>query len=729
MFFCLQYVIVCTKEFCQKKIYSGRLMKNAIQILINTKQRDIILALLDSGSHITLKEISEKTGLSLRTIRYNMNTVQGWFMNEDIQVRSRPGYGYELVATNAERKRIRSELIGRQNQMISFTRAERQQYAIFMLLHSNTPLSYKQLSNNIGISRSTIIKDLKEITKWLDRFHLKLNQTPNRGTYVTGSELNRRYAMVLLIKEIIGIRNFYSLAESEDCLTMFKQHRGNEIGSYLESLPVRECRELIKMVEVFMGLRLALDSQIMLNLYISVTLSFLMSESGKRRSGKKSQYTYELENPVQQTGYEAELAILIIKEITKRTNLRLRPEETLYMTVMILIVRWEINEENYLGLDEYANDRIFHLDEESIRSAGLIIAACSSQLNPLIQYDDGLHMNLARHLQAVLQLLRCGLPVINDHVDMAISRYPEVYRSVKSKISLLEDFTRSKFPVEEIALITMYMVSSLDMIQAANSTAVSVTIIGDGLRTETIFLQNRLKLVFPAVKVSRILNGFPDTDEPAAENELILSLLPGNNGKNNVINVTPFLLPDEIRTIQEWIEDYENKNLQHILTPVYKPNLIDILKPEHIRIAAEPVGDWRQVVRTACEPLELDKSIRRSYTQSIIDITEKYGPYSMIAPGVILLHAQPGDGAEHLSLSMLLMRNEVSFGYPINIDIALVISMPYNYSHLNALYQLNVLFKNEDFLSTIRNCNSEMEIMRTFWIFSLDYQLTNTSIS
>ena len=704
-------------------------MNSSIQISINTKQRSIILALLDSGSHITLKEISEKTGLSLRTVRYNMNTVQGWFMNENIRVQSRPGYGYELDATNAERKRIKAELLGLPDQMISLTRIERQQYAIFMLLHSDTPLSYKQLSNNIGISRSTIIKDLKEITKWLDRFHLRLNQTPNRGTYVTGSELNRRYAMILLLKDIIGIRNFYSLAESEDCLSIFKQQRGNEIGDYLESLPVRECRELIKMVEVFMGLRLALDSQIMLNLYISVSLSFLRNESGKRRSGKKAQYSYELENPVQQTGYEAELAILIIKEIAKRTNLRLRPEETLYMTVMLLIARWEINEENYLGWDEFANDRIFHLDEESIRSAGLIIAACSSQLNPLIQYDDSLHMNLARHLQSVLQLLRCGLPVINDHMDMAISRYPEVYRSVKSKISLLEDFTRSKFPNEEIALITMYMVSSLDMIQAANSTAVSVTIVGDGLRTETIFLQNRVKLVFPAVKVARILNGFPETTEPLGENELILSLLPGNNGNDHVINVSPFLLPDEIRMIQQWIEDYENKNLQHILTPVYKPNLIDILKPEHIRIVEEPIGDWQQVVKAACEPLELDRSIRRSYTQSIIDITEKYGPYSMIAPGVILLHAQPGDGAEHLSLSMLLLRKEVSFGFPINIDIALVISMPYNYSHLNALYQLNVLFKNEDFLATIRNCNSEREIMRAFWIFSLDYQLTNTNFS
>ena len=316
-------------------------------------------------------------------------------------------------------------------------------------------------------------------------------------------------------------------------------------------------------------------------------------------------------------------------------------------------------------------------------------------------------MNLARHLQSVLQLLRCGLPVINDHMYMAISRYPEVSRSVKSKISLLEDFTRSKFPNEEIALITMYMVSSLDMIQAANSTAVSVTIVGDGLRTETIFLQNRVKLVFPAVKVARILNGFPETVEPLGDNELILSLLPGNNGNDHVINVSPFLLPDEIRLIQQWIENYENKNLQHILTPVYKPNLIDILKPEHIRIAHKPIGNWQNVVKAACEPLELDRSIRRSYTQSIIDITEKYGPYSMIAPGVILLHAQPGDGAEHLSLSMLLLRKEVSFGFPINIDIALVISMPYNYSHLNALYQLNVLFKNEDFLATIlkgRSC-------------------------
>ena len=62
--------------------YNNRMGR--LQIQINTKQRLMLYAILSSGGHMTMKDISEKTGLSVRVIRYNMPPVISWLHNEGI---------------------------------------------------------------------------------------------------------------------------------------------------------------------------------------------------------------------------------------------------------------------------------------------------------------------------------------------------------------------------------------------------------------------------------------------------------------------------------------------------------------------------------------------------------------------------------------------------------------------------------------------------------------------
>ena len=56
-----------------------------LQIQINTRQRLMLYAILSSGGHMTMKDISDRTGLSVRVIRYNMPAVISWLKNEGVE--------------------------------------------------------------------------------------------------------------------------------------------------------------------------------------------------------------------------------------------------------------------------------------------------------------------------------------------------------------------------------------------------------------------------------------------------------------------------------------------------------------------------------------------------------------------------------------------------------------------------------------------------------------------
>ena len=69
------------------------------------------------------------------------------------------------------------------------------------LLSKNKIYPYK-LQNNLYVSKSTIEKDLQEISKWLEKYDLSLMKKPSIGLYVSGDEENLRNAVDALAGEL-----------------------------------------------------------------------------------------------------------------------------------------------------------------------------------------------------------------------------------------------------------------------------------------------------------------------------------------------------------------------------------------------------------------------------------------------------------------------------------------------------------------------------------------------
>ncbi len=69
--------------------------------------------------------------------------------------------------------------------------------------------------------------------------------------------------------------------------------------------------------------------------------------------------------------------------------------------------------------------------------------------------------------------------------------------------------------------------------------------------------------------------------------------------------------------------------------------IADMMKLKNICIMEE-VHDWKEAIHISLEPLLRGGFITENYEKAILECTEKYGPYYVLAENFALIHGRPG---------------------------------------------------------------------------------------
>ena len=74
------------------------------------------------------------------------------------------------------------------------------------------------------------------------------------------------------------------------------------------------------------------------------------------------------------------------------------------------------------------------------------------------------------------------------------------------------------------------------------------------------------------------------------------------------------------------------------------------------------VSDWRELIGVVGNILVQTGDIESRYIDAMIKVIEDLGPYAVIAPGVVLLHARPEDGVKRVCIAMATLAQGINFG-------------------------------------------------------------------
>ncbi|MEZ7218116.1 PTS sugar transporter subunit IIA [Klebsiella spallanzanii] len=126
----------------------------------------------------------------------------------------------------------------------------------------------------------------------------------------------------------------------------------------------------------------------------------------------------------------------------------------------------------------------------------------------------------------------------------------------------------------------------------------------------------------------------------------------------------------------------------------------------------DSVSDWRQAVTISAEPLLADESINEHYIEAIFRSHEELGPYYVLAPGLAMPHARPEQGTKKNGLSLLHIKEGVSFDADENDPIYVVIMLcaVSGDEHIRMITALAEIFCDEARLESLLNASTIEEI-------------------
>ena len=134
---------------------------------------------------------------------------------------------------------------------------------------------------------------------------------------------------------------------------------------------------------------------------------------------------------------------------------------------------------------------------------------------------------------------------------------------------------------------------------------------------------------------------------------------------------------------------------------IYQPMLKELLTADRIR-KVKKVNDWREAIRLAAKPLLEDGSIEKLYIDDMIKSLNEHGPYIVLADRFALPHASSKKGVNKLSMSLLVVEEEVDLlGKPVNIFM--VLAAIDNNSHIRALASLSEMLYDSSNIDAIIN--------------------------
>jgi PTS system ascorbate-specific IIA component len=109
----------------------------------------------------------------------------------------------------------------------------------------------------------------------------------------------------------------------------------------------------------------------------------------------------------------------------------------------------------------------------------------------------------------------------------------------------------------------------------------------------------------------------------------------------------------------------------------------------------------------------------------MIDVIDEFGAYIVIAPGLALAHARPGDDVLREGISVVTLDEGVPFGHPHNDPVRVIVGLAVTTpeSHVTQIADLANVFNDSNTIPALAAATSADEVRR---ILSADTEETGS---
>lgn len=147
--------------------------------------------------------------------------------------------------------------------------------------------------------------------------------------------------------------------------------------------------------------------------------------------------------------------------------------------------------------------------------------------------------------------------------------------------------------------------------------------------------------------------------------------------------------------------------------------LSTLLTRDTIR-AKMTAANWEQATEMVGSLLVEAGQVEPGYIESMKRVLHEMGPYAVIAPGIVLLHARPEDGVLKPCLGLVTLSTPVEFGHSENdpVDLVFALGARDKEAHILALQQLAEMLSDESAVASLRAAADSEELYKVIAVWA-----------
>jgi mannitol operon transcriptional antiterminator len=487
---------------------------------IPPRQGLLLTALTDADEAVPVSALSERLGVSKRTVMRELGNVDLLLAPYGIRITTEPGKGVGLEGSEEDLERFREDF-----RPAADVPAGRDERRLFLALDILTNPEQQKLfvwSNRFLVSDATVSHDLDAVEPLFRRFGLKLTRKPGYGVSSEGSE---------------------TLFRSAICYVLSKLERSGAGKISYPPADVRSgVREIIAGVRHSYLARMTSESAETFSLYLSVMIQRVREEREIARP----------ENPPG-ASYLA-VAGMLSDLIQKRFDIRISEAERSGIAVCLTAGRVNADaREVYADADfDGGSDK-----KTFLNIVYRMIENFDSPYTDLLKHDDQLAEGLCAHLKTLFVRLANSMEMEDPLYDQITRDYPEILEKSRRAASVLSEFY-DYIPESEIGYFATHFGAALLRLEENRARRKKIRIglmCENGIGTSYLML-SQVKRHFSQLADAEICLGENgDTDKF----DLVLSSIPASGRANEkderFIFVSPILTDDDIAAVAKAIRN------------------------------------------------------------------------------------------------------------------------------------------------------------------------------
>ncbi len=556
---------------------------------MNARQEKIIELLRESGGWMKGKDIALVMGVSTRTIRNDVETINASLTGAAIE--SSFQLGYHLKTQEAPVSRAKS--------VIPQTPEERRSFILKQLLR-HRDININDLPEKVCVSLFTIESDLRVIRQWLaDSSYLRLESGRNRIRLVGQEAAKRRLYKFLLSQEV-----------EENFLNM------DTLNELYPDFDLTEIRDLLAECEKRHGIEIRETAQSMVLMHVGIALTRVLNFNPMER--------VEALKDLQETPqYQA--AREFWDKIARRFQVT-APEPEISQLALLFMGK---GSGNYYKADTIpVNGKEISLED--------LTTAMLEEVRKLygvdLTTDSKLQEGLSLHLRGLLQRLRDRTQVDNVYLEELRWRFPLIYDMGVTASRKLHEILGIQLDPNEIGFLALHLGAAYT-IHRKPSKYRAVVVFPSDQALATVVIEKIRRQFQDRMDVVAVLDAYEKKRVEDLNPDLILTTLPLDHGLNvPTVQLSVFYSQENESQIFQQLNRLD-KNRQK---DIFQHRIRELIKPEYF-LETLDASDSEDVIRKMCQPLVKAGCIPPEYADAVLE-REGYAPTSFAA-GFALPHA------------------------------------------------------------------------------------------